>query len=463
MKIWIVFPLVVTFWPFLCRTQYEGREIQGRFDPIGNSLEDEFELPPPSNDAEKDFQNAILAQMRNPDGSLKEEGELDLLKFDEFMVWESEDRKPKRSGGRHDDFNYVNDANWWDEWKAENFPQLAQMPSKNWKIPDLDTSESVIKPTQIGQTWYQKSKNKRGLVKIPFMISRKFESWKTTVIKKALNHLMQFSCLQFVEKFALGDDMLLFTPGKANEPDLCYSVLFRRSHVIWSKQYQRYYSAQKVNLGHGCFNGGGYTTAVHETLHALGFIHEQKRPDRDYYVKINKKNIPKDLWPQFEKEKHYSVNTYGYGYDFFSVMHYVNDAFSDQNGEIYDSCKKKWVPGRLPSIEALPKWYHLVYNDYGCGRFGIQECGESCSFTTSTDRKKLRTAYRCRKGYGPREYLYVPTSREFDVPEEILKASRQPSGPYFEIRDEYKNISREIPDEDFDPEYWRLENEDPDY
>lgn len=45
---------------------------------------------------------------------------------------------------------------------------------------------------------------------------------------------------------------------------------------------------QQLNLGNGCDT---IAVVVHETLHALGFLHEHNRPDRDQYVAINTVNI----------------------------------------------------------------------------------------------------------------------------------------------------------------------------
>ena len=43
-----------------------------------------------------------------------------------------------------------------------------------------------------------------------------------------------------------------------------------------------------MSLGNGCWSTG---TVQHEFMHALGFIHEQSRPDRDDYVTVDFTNI----------------------------------------------------------------------------------------------------------------------------------------------------------------------------
>ena len=41
---------------------------------------------------------------------------------------------------------------------------------------------------------------------------------------------------------------------------------------------------QPVNLGYSCMYK---STVQHEFLHALGFFHEQSRPDRDKFLQVN--------------------------------------------------------------------------------------------------------------------------------------------------------------------------------
>ena len=84
---------------------------------------------------------------------------------------------------------------------------------------------------------------------------------------------------------------------------------------------------QSISLGVGCVSK---TNIIHEIMHALGWVHEQNRPDRDDYVEIIDTAIkggPKGTYSyEFIREKR--GNTSGSPYDFSSIMHYHEEAFS---------------------------------------------------------------------------------------------------------------------------------------
>ena len=66
---------------------------------------------------------------------------------------------------------------------------------------------------------------------------------------------------------------------------------------------------------------------LHELGHALGFGHEFVRPDRDYYVAIDFNNVDPSAAYNFYLDT--SLNGYGIGYDYYSIMHY--DAYVSVN------------------------------------------------------------------------------------------------------------------------------------
>ena len=66
---------------------------------------------------------------------------------------------------------------------------------------------------------------------------------------------------------------------------------------------------------------------VHELMHALGFWHEQSRPDRDGYIVIEWDNIEPGQGHNFQ-EQFWGAGHYG-PYDFHSIMHYGQCAFSN--------------------------------------------------------------------------------------------------------------------------------------
>ena len=74
-------------------------------------------------------------------------------------------------------------------------------------------------------------------------------------------------------------------------------------------------------------------TIQHEFIHALGFHHEQNRPDRNDYVTINENNIIQDFKNNFKRQK--TSLTFNVPYDGKSIMHYKPKDFSINPSNLY--------------------------------------------------------------------------------------------------------------------------------
>ncbi|KAK7147455.1 hypothetical protein R3I94_010089 [Phoxinus phoxinus] len=86
---------------------------------------------------------------------------------------------------------------------------------------------------------------------------------------------------------------------------------------------------QTLSIGNGC---GIKAIVEHEFLHALGFRHEQSRYDRDDYLTIKFENIIKGQEQNFNKYSEDVTTTQGTPYDYYSVMHYGKNDFTNGNG-----------------------------------------------------------------------------------------------------------------------------------
>ena len=72
---------------------------------------------------------------------------------------------------------------------------------------------------------------------------------------------------------------------------------------------------------------------LHEILHALGFIHEQSRSDRDEFITILWENIIPEYFSQFQMvPDNYMVTVEGTDFDFSSIMLYKPDSFAKLDG-----------------------------------------------------------------------------------------------------------------------------------
>jgi len=70
----------------------------------------------------------------------------------------------------------------------------------------------------------------------------------------------------------------------------------------------------------GCATQNG--TIAHEVGHAVGFWHEQSRPDRDVYVVVHRGNISDGKLYNFQTRTWAEIVTLNVPYDLGSSMHY---------------------------------------------------------------------------------------------------------------------------------------------
>lgn len=134
-------------------------------------------------------------------------------------------------------------------------------------------------------------------------------------IKTAIAAYHKNTCIKFVPRKDTDKDYVSIQAS----PSGCWSSVGRTG------------GQQIVNLqSPGCLVKVG--TAIHELMHAVGFLHEQNRPERDEFVAIQYENVQKGAEVNFAKAKGGTSNGFGVGYDYGSIMHYSMNAFSS-NGQ----------------------------------------------------------------------------------------------------------------------------------
>lgn len=143
---------------------------------------------------------------------------------------------------------------------------------------------------------------------VPYEIRGNFNARDISIIEHAISEYHRRTCIRFVPR-TTEQDYISIVSGNSG----CWSSVGR----VGGKQ--------EVNLqSPGCLTKPG--TAIHELMHALGFLHEQNREERDSYVSIQYQNIQPSAMSNFDRAAR--TLAFGVPYDYGSVMHYSANAFS---------------------------------------------------------------------------------------------------------------------------------------
>lgn len=126
-------------------------------------------------------------------------------------------------------------------------------------------------------------------------------------IFKALSYLSEKTVLEFVPIEEGTQDAIVFETTM----DHCFSYVGRVT------------GPQPLYISDGC----EWFNIAHEVLHALGFMHEHSRPDRDQYISIQWNAIPEEFQSQFAIWPEELVQSWlNYSYDIKSIMHYPSQS-----------------------------------------------------------------------------------------------------------------------------------------
>ncbi|CAH1269126.1 ASTL [Branchiostoma lanceolatum] len=194
---------------------------------------------------------------------------------------------------------------------------------------------------------------------VPYTFNRAvaYNTAKTNAINAGIREFHRQTCIRFVRRTNQRDYIEFASLGG------CFSNVGRNG------------GRQQVSIGNGCEQTG---TVIHEILHALGFWHEQSRPDRDNFVAIQWANIPQSVRYNFQKYTNREVNSLGSAYDLGSVMHYGSYAFSfnrrptitDRSGRPIRTQRRGFSSSDLAQLAALYKCSNTGGGGGGTGTGG---------------------------------------------------------------------------------------------
>uniref|UniRef100_A0A0K0EVV7 Metalloendopeptidase n=1 Tax=Strongyloides venezuelensis TaxID=75913 RepID=A0A0K0EVV7_STRVS len=175
-----------------------------------------------------------------------------------------------------------------------------------------------------------------------------------TLIREALSILQKETCLKFNETIDFSKGGLRYV----NASNGCFSSLGKIRDDTW----------QAIVIGRDC----SYVMGVlHETLHALGVIHEMSRHDRDSYIDVKYENIQSAKQHNFDRYDLPITSPHGLNYDFGSIMHYSR--YLGTKNEKYTMVPKGIYKSYLKTIGQTTR---AGFNDLK--QLNIKYCSDKC-------------------------------------------------------------------------------------
>ncbi|XP_050704792.1 uncharacterized protein LOC126990276 isoform X10 [Eriocheir sinensis] len=194
-----------------------------------------------------------------------------------------------------------------------------------------------------------------GFPTVPYYLDTT-DSVTVAAINAAIAHWEQNTCIRFQLTSNLAQRHVRFFEGSG----------------CWSYVGMLAQNGQDISIGSGCKELG---IVAHEIGHAIGFVHEQSRPDRDDYVVINYGNIQTGKENNFNKYSTSVVNTYGIPYDYSSDMHYGSTGFTN-NGKSTIATLYPLAQELIGQRTGLSHRDKLLANTmYGCINKWLAACG----------------------------------------------------------------------------------------
>ncbi|XP_043849671.1 meprin A subunit beta-like [Dromiciops gliroides] len=192
---------------------------------------------------------------------------------------------------------------------------------------------------------------------IPYVLSDNLEINAKGIIMRALERYRLKTCIDF--KRWKGEDNYIF---------------FHRGEGCSSLVGNRHIGKQDISIGTGCDRIGA---VQHEILHALGFVHEHSRTDRDDYIIIMENNLFPGTENNFYSLSEKIIETLNVPYDYISVMHYPKTAFQIK--------KEPTIITRNPDFMDIIG-QRMDFSDYDIEKLSRRyNCSSSLTFLDSCD------------------------------------------------------------------------------